>query len=152
MDDYEVKVKDTSDGNKKISARGESWSELFQACAAALTETMVDMSTIDPGFDQEVELEREDPAELLFDFLTEVVLGMKEDRGFVLTAFDIEVSEDGTKLTGTVSGEELNPSKHHVHTAVSEISFDDFIAEKEDDPPEDYTDMPYMASAKLICM
>lgn len=154
LDDLQtdVKVEETDDGNKKLSVRASSWEELFKACAFALVDEMIDMDTVGLEYEEKVNLEREDLSELLFDFLSEIVLGMKIDHGIVLSEFDIKVDKDAISVTGIVKGESLVPNKHLLHTDISEISFDDFVAEKEDDPEEENKDMPYKAEMVLVVM
>lgn len=83
-------------------------------------------------------------------FLSEIILGMKTDRGIVLSNFELKVDVEACRLSGVVKGEGLLPNKHQLHTDISEISFDDFVAEKEDDPSEENEDRPYKAEMVLI--
>jgi SHS2 domain-containing protein len=148
----DVKIEDQDDGNKKLSARAASWDELFKACAYSLIEEMIDRETVGEEYEEEVDMQREDMSELLFDFLSETVLGMKTDRGIVLSDLDIKVDKENVRVTGIVKGESLMPNKHLLHTDISEVSFDDFIAEKEDAPEKENEDRPYKAEMVLLVM
>jgi SHS2 domain-containing protein len=95
-----------------FEAWGEDPSDLFEACAKATFEVMVDLDHVKPLQSFQIELSSETLDGLLFDWLAELVF-LKDSRAMVFNRFEVKVDQVDAHFTlkATVSGEPIDAEK-----------------------------------------
>jgi len=104
-----------------FEAEGSTPSKLFESCALALTDIMVDPSTLKKTSSRKVDLASEDVDRLLYDFLTELII-LKDVDSLLFAEFNVEVSPDGKSLSATVSGEPIDRERHLLRNDVKAVT------------------------------
>lgn len=96
---------DIATADLAFEAAGDSLQDLFQGATGALIETLADPATVDTTWQQVVERTDLDPAELLFDWLSDVVY-WKDAAGVVYHCVELVVTQDGQfwNLIATLHG------------------------------------------------
>ena len=104
-------------------ARGNILKELFEQCALAVEETMVNLEKVKPGHQEKILVEAKKVDGLLFDFLDELLF-FKDYKQLVFSRFEIEIKEaDGKfELVCTAHGEKIDFSKHEPKVDVKAIT------------------------------
>ncbi len=104
-----------------FQAQGKNPSELFQAAAQAVMETMANPQSIGTTWIQKIEREEETLEALLFDWLHELVY-LKDAEGVLFHDNTVEVTNDHSseiwKLQGQLRGEPIDHSKQEVRADV----------------------------------
>jgi SHS2 domain-containing protein len=90
---------------------GGSVEEAFEHAAIALTAIVADVSTVGQTEALEVRCSAPDLELLFMSWLNEIIYEMAV-RGMVFSKFRVALS--GQSLTGTLSGEKIDPEHHHV--------------------------------------
>lgn len=93
-----------------FDARGDTLEELFHAATGALLEALANPATIGSTWRQAIERNDEDPAELLFDWLSDLVY-WKDAAGVVFSKADLELHQQANgrwRLKALLSGEPVN--------------------------------------------
>ncbi len=96
-----------------FDARGDTLEELFQAATGALLEALANPATIGSTWRQAIERNDEDPAELLFDWLSDLVY-WKDAAGVVYSKADLELHQQANgrwRLNALLSGEPVNSTQ-----------------------------------------
>jgi SHS2 domain-containing protein len=113
-------------------ASGASLEELFLNSALALTSAMVDPQTVKAEKEVEIKLEGENPSELLYDFLSEIVL-IKDADGILFSKFKVKVGKNKKYyLSALAWGEEINPETQELRDDVKAITRHQFGLKKID--------------------
>jgi SHS2 domain-containing protein len=94
---------------------------LFETCAIAITEIMVDPKTIRPTTERKITLESESLDRLLYDFMTELIV-IKDVDSLLFGIFDVGVSEKGTSLTAVARGEAIDRDRHRLRNDVKAVT------------------------------
>lgn len=81
-----------------FEAWGEDPSDLFEACAKATFEVMVDLDGVKPVQEFQIELENETLEGLLFDWLAELIF-LKDSQAVVFNRFEVKVDQKDTRYT-----------------------------------------------------
>lgn len=102
-------------------AESDSLSGLFESCAEALTEIMVDQRTVDGTVTRSIALSSVDTDRLLYDFLTELII-IKDVDSLLFRQFEVEVSPDGKSLKATARGEAIDREKHTLRNDVKAVT------------------------------
>ncbi len=93
-----------------FDARGDTLEELFHAATGALLAALANPATIGSTWRQAIERTDEDPAELLFDWLSDLVY-WKDAAGVVFSKADLELHQQANgrwRLKALLSGEPVN--------------------------------------------
>lgn len=101
---------DIATADLAFDASGDSLQELFHGATCAVIEAMADPSTVGSTWRKSVERTEEDPAELLFDWLSDLVY-WKDADGVVFSTFKLTITcgDDGSwHLKGELCGESVN--------------------------------------------
>jgi SHS2 domain-containing protein len=101
---------DIATADLAFDASGDSLQELFHGATCAVIEAMADPSTVGFTWRKSVERREEDPAELLFDWLSDLVY-WKDADGVVFSTFKLTITygDDGSwHLKGELCGESVN--------------------------------------------
>ena len=102
---------------------------LFESCALAITDTMVDPKTLSPRTTKELRLEAGDADRLLYDFLTELVV-IKDVDSLLFKDFRVSVVPEGTSLAATLRGEPIDRERHSLRNDVKAVTMHMFGVKK----------------------
>lgn len=108
-----------------IEAYGGTLEEAFENAARALNDTMVDLRTVTPDREIEIEASGSDLYSLLFDWLDKVMLLLVADH-IVMSEFKIEkIRQDagGFSLRATAKGERLDLGKHKYKVEIKAVTY-----------------------------
>ena len=113
---------------------GRSLNELFTNAAVALTETMVDTSTVSPLKNFKFQISNFKLNELLLDFLNELVF-LKDARRVLFSRFDVQIKKPDAKrytLNAKLWGDTINPAKQRLKTDVKAVTRHKFSLKKKE--------------------
>ena len=115
-----------------VVARAETLPELFNQCALAVEETMVDVSKIKPKQKIKILGESKKVDGLLFDFMEELVF-FKDYKQLLFSRFEIVITEkDGTyNLSCNAHGEKLDVARHDPRVDVKAVTMHEFEVSKD---------------------
>ncbi len=84
---------------------------LFETCALALSEVMVDTGTVRGKVTRSLKVSSEDTDRLLYDFLTELII-VKDVRSLLFKSFHVRLGKDSRSLICRMKGEKIDRSRH----------------------------------------
>jgi len=102
-------------------AAAPSPSSLFEVCAGALTDVMVDRRSLRLGVARELDLKAEDMDGLLYDFLTQLII-MKDVDSLLFKRFAVKVTRDGRSLSCRLEGEPIDRERHDLRNDVKAVT------------------------------
>jgi SHS2 domain-containing protein len=110
--------------DQEIEAFGETLDEAFAHAGKALEDTMVDIETITPGFQDNIEVDGRDKEDLLYRWLESLIV-KQDTEGMLYSKFDCKISrnKDGLGLRATLHGEKFDPKKHEEKTSIKAPTF-----------------------------
>lgn len=103
-----------------IAAFGESVAEAFAATAAGMFSIITDLDSIEEVLSQSISVEADDIEELLVSWLNELLF-LFEVEGLLFRRFEVEI-EDG-RLRAVAFGQEIDPARHNIHTAIKAVTY-----------------------------
>lgn len=113
-----------------FEAVGKSETEVFQEAALALSSAMVVPETLKTKRKMEINLTAVNLADLLYDFLSEIV-AIKDSDGLLFSKYQIKlVKNDKFKLQAVCFGEEINPETQELRDDVKAVTKHQFLLEK----------------------
>jgi len=104
-----------------FEAESDTLDGLFEACASAVTDIMVDPSTLGKGIERKFSLESESIDRLLYDFLTELIVA-KDVDSLLFGEFEVSVSPAGTSLEALARGEVIDRVRHRLRNDVKAVT------------------------------
>jgi SHS2 domain-containing protein len=104
-----------------FEAESDTLSGLFESCALAVTDIMVDPKTLRQKVEREFRLKSQDPDRLLYDFLTELIV-VKDVESLLFRVYDVKVSERGRSLTAVAKGEAIDRARHRLRNDVKAVT------------------------------
>jgi SHS2 domain-containing protein len=104
-----------------FEAEAASLGELFEACARAITDIMVDPTTLRPTVGRDIALASDDSDRLLYDFLTELIIA-KDVDSLLFRDYGVQVSSDGRSLRATARGEPIDRERHSLRNDVKAVT------------------------------
>ncbi len=108
-----------------FDATGDSPEELFQAATQALIESLADPGTVRPLWKETVELEGEDLADLLFDWLNQLVY-LKDAKAVVFHKVTLSLRQSepsrGWRLRAQVSGATVDSTTQDLRSDVKGVT------------------------------
>ena len=118
-----------------FEASGDTLEEAFEAATQAVIEMMADPETVSSEWQHDVDLDEEDVASLLFEWLSYLVF-LKDARGVVFQKARLAVCYDQQKkrwtLHGTIIGEPINQSRQTLRSDIKAVTKHQYsFAEKE---------------------
>jgi SHS2 domain-containing protein len=126
-------LEDRAIADAAFEAEGESLEELFEACAQATFEVMVETKTVEARNSEEIQLRSDDPEELLFNWLAELIY-LKDLKTTVFSKYEIKIEKpDRYKLHASVWGEPIDAEKHKVKVDVKAVTYHLLEVKKTDD-------------------
>jgi SHS2 domain-containing protein len=116
-------LEDIALADAAFEATGDSPSELFQAAAQAVIETLADPRTVAGTWQRKVWRENEDLASLLFDWLSEIVY-VKDAQGVVFReAVPVVGRNQGRwRLDATLVGAPVDPATQDLRADVKGVT------------------------------
>ena len=114
-------------------AKAETLPQLFEQCALAVEESMVDVTKVKAKQKQKILVEHEKIEGLLFDFLDELLF-FKDYKQLVFSKFEITIEEKNGKqeLLCFASGEKLDLTRHDPRVDVKAITMHMFEVKQVD--------------------
>ncbi len=104
-----------------IRVRADDLSGLFAEAGRALFSVlMTDLDTVRPQEQIELELETPDRADLLHDWLAELLYRFDAER-FVFARFDVEINV--ARLKAVAHGEPIDPARHELDAEVKAVTY-----------------------------
>lgn len=103
---------------------------LFESCALAMTDIMVDPETLKTRTGREIRLEAGDVDRLLYDFLTELIV-IKDVDSLLFKEVRANVSADGKKLSSALKGELIDRQRHVLRNDVKAVTMHMFGVKRE---------------------
>lgn len=113
-----------------FEATASSVDGLFESCAAALTDIMVDPKTVRPRLTREFEMSSESLDRLLYDFLTELIV-VKDVDSLLFCSFAVKVSPDEKSLKAVAKGEAIDRKRHGLRNDVKAVTMHMFGVSQE---------------------
>ena len=104
-----------------FEAESSSTDGLFETCALAITDIMVDPKTLRSTTERKLSLESENLDRLLYDFMTELIV-MKDVDSLLFGEFRVRVSPEGTSLTAVLRGEQIDRVRHRLRNDVKAVT------------------------------
>jgi protein archease len=104
-----------------FEAESESVSGLFESCALAVADIMVDPKTLRNTVEKEFALQSTDLDRLLYDFLTELIIA-KDVESLLFGEFEVEVHPQGTSMTAMAKGEPIDRARHRLRNDVKAVT------------------------------
>jgi SHS2 domain-containing protein len=115
---------DVATADLAFDASGSTLLEVFQGATCAVIEALADPTTVGSTWRQAIERADGDPAELLFDWLSDLVY-WKDAAGVVFSRSELTLTHQGHscwKLTGVLYGEPVNGSIQTLRADVKGIT------------------------------
>jgi protein archease len=94
---------------------------LFESCAQAVTDIMVDPSTLRREVSRTISLKAEDLDGLLYDFLTQLII-LKDVDSLLFSDFRVKVSVEESSLEAVAGGEPIDRVKHILRNDVKAVT------------------------------
>lgn len=104
-----------------FAARADSPGGLFEACAKALTEVMVDRRSVRPAIERRLRMKTGDIDGLLYDFLTQLIV-LKDVDSLLFKSFQVHVSHDGRTLACEMKGDAIDRENHRLRNDVKAVT------------------------------
>ena len=104
-----------------FEAEGRTLSALFESCARALTEVMVDRRSIKPRVAKRIAMTAENSESLLYDFLTDLIV-RKDVDSILFKDFRVSLDGSGSKLDCIARGEAINRKRHRLRNDVKAVT------------------------------
>ncbi len=111
-----------------FEAEGDDLNELFEACALATFDIMVDLKSVKPEIKKIIRLENKNTEDLLFNFIEELVY-LKDVEIMLFSRFKIDVKDN--KLEAEMYGEKINQQKHKLRIDIKAVTLHKFEVKKE---------------------
>ena len=94
---------------------------LFEECARAITDIMVDPKSLRPKTERKFAFESEDLDRLLYDFMTELIV-VKDVDSLLFRDFRVSVAPGGRSLTAVARGEPIDRERHRLRNDVKAVT------------------------------
>lgn len=106
-----------------FEAWADSWDGLFAAATEALSRVMVELEDLEPKRSQALEMTGASVADLLYDWLAELVY-LKDTEGLLVKSADVHVSRSTVWMAnGILHGDTLNPDQQRLGQDVKAVTY-----------------------------
>lgn len=108
-----------------VAAHGKNLAESFENAALAMFDVMTEVETVNPKFEDAVEVAAEDEYALLYDWL-EALLVKSETKGMLYSRFKVScLKQSGGRfmLKARFWGEKFDPKKHVQKVGVKAVTY-----------------------------
>jgi SHS2 domain-containing protein len=103
-----------------IKAHGSTLEECFENAAYALTDQMVDASSVKPEIEMTFHVDGDDPESLLYNFLSEF-LYFRDAKHLVFSTFKVRI--EGNSLFCSAKGETYDACRHSPRHDVKAVTY-----------------------------
>jgi SHS2 domain-containing protein len=104
-----------------FEATSQTVDGLFEACAEALSDIMVDPKTLKQVVARKFTVASDDLDRLLYDFLTELII-MKDVDSLLFSEVKVKVAGSRTSLVATARGEPIDRERHTLRNDVKAVT------------------------------
>src|SRR5438309_10816214 len=104
-----------------FEATGRTLPALFESCARALTEVMVDRRSVTPRKIEKIILTSDSTENLLYDFLTDLII-RKDVDSILFSDFRVSLDNSGTRLECLARGEVIDRKRHRLRNDVKAVT------------------------------
>jgi SHS2 domain-containing protein len=111
-----------------FEAFGATREEVFANAARALMHLVVDLESIEPREDVAIEARASAPADLLVNWLSEI-LYLHDAEGWLFRDFAVQTLQENS-LCARGRGEKLDPARHQLKLLVKAITYHQLALEK----------------------
>jgi len=119
MEKYEL-IDHTADIG--VKAFGNNLSECFENAAKAMFDIITDSSKVENIGQYNIELQADDPEQLLIDWLSEL-LYLNSAKNLVFGFFKVNLGDNNKKLNATIFGEKYDISRHKVGAEIKAVTY-----------------------------
>jgi SHS2 domain-containing protein len=113
-----------------FEAESDTPEGLFQDCALAIADIMVDPGTLRASVERRFALEAPDLDRLLYDFLTELIV-VKDVDSLLFGSFQVELNLDIPSLRVVAKGEPIDRQRHRLRNDVKAVTMHLFGIKRE---------------------
>ena len=103
-----------------FEATSSTVSGLFESCATALSDIMVDPKTVRQRVTRTFEFRADNLDRLLYDFLTELIV-VKDVDSLLFSKYKVRVSRDGKSLKAVAKGEAIDRARHRLRNDANAV-------------------------------
>ena len=104
-----------------FEAEGVTVGQLFESCARAMTDIMVDPKTLKPKVTRNFSVGSGDLDNLLYDFLTELIIA-KDVDSLLFKEFKVAVDAEKGTLAASARGEAIDRERHSLRNDVKAVT------------------------------
>ena len=104
-----------------FEAESETVGGLFESCALAMTDIMVDPESLRKTVSRRFEVRSPDLDRLLYDFLSEIIF-VKDVDSLLFREFQVKVDPEGFSLSSVAMGEEIDRARHRLRNDVKAVT------------------------------
>ena len=104
-----------------FEAESDTAAGLFESCAMAMTDIMVDPKTLRASVSREFSLDSGDLDRLLYDFLTELIIS-KDVDSLLFKEFSVKIGPGGGSLKVVAKGEPIDRERHGLRNDVKAVT------------------------------
>lgn len=116
---------DVATADIAFEATGRDLDELFRSAADATLAVMLeDLTGLQPRENRTVSLQADEPQDLLFSFLQELIF-YKDAECLLLKVADLDVVQEATgcRLTARLTGEAVDIDRHRLNVDVKAVTY-----------------------------
>ena len=117
----------------KFEAFGASYEELFENCAYALENLVVDTTTVESSVIKKINVASNDVSSLLYDFLEELIFLIDAEQFLISKVSIVELDLEENTLLAKVFGEKIDPERHSLNNNVKAVTYNDMKIEESSD-------------------
>ena len=111
-----------------VEVTGATLEELYAGAAFALFDLLTDLSSVRAGVAREIVVSGEDPADLLVNFLREILYGWNGDGFLMKSCLIREVKPK--RLKALLRGEPFDPARHRIQQEIKAVTYHQASVEK----------------------
>ena len=104
-----------------FEATGRTLPALFESCAGALTEVMVDRRSVRPTGVERITLTSDSTENLLYDFLTELII-RKDVESILFKDFRVSLDKSGREMDCAARSEVIDRKRHRLRNDVKAVT------------------------------
>ncbi len=107
-----------------IEVEADTLEQAFEFAAKALVDTMVNVNSVSPNKEEQIDVEGHDLESLLYNWLEAVMLTLLVDKK-ALSDFRVFISKHNDKyqLKATVKGEQFDVEKHEYKIEIKGVTY-----------------------------
>ena len=104
-----------------VEVTGATLEDLYAGAALALFDILTDLSSVRAGVTRAIVVSGEDPADLLVNFLREVLYAWNGDGFLMKSCLIREVKPQ--RLSALLRGEPFDPSRHQIKQEIKAVTY-----------------------------